>query len=131
MKSLLIFVVIALIAGTCFAFKSCNHHHRGLNQHQFINVPSSTSSRRQGGLLLRGGFVASFAEKAKFTILSSPNSLFQSLFAGLAALTIFSKLLSVQNDVKSKKQQATKSDEVKPAAVLSLQIRFLIVFWYV
>lgn len=63
---------------------------------------------------LRGGFAV-----------SSPQVLFQGLFAGLASLTLSSKLFE-----KYRKEAVTsKVDDSKPAGVKSLQWRFLIVFW--
>jgi Protein of unknown function (DUF791). len=68
---------------------------------------------------------------------SSPLSLFNKNLLGLALATVFLKLanrLSNQQDKESKASSSTDANgktitATKPAAVQSLQIRFLLVFW--
>jgi hypothetical protein len=74
---------------------------------------------------IRGGFLSPVVSKAQDYLSQSPSSLFNGLFAGLAAITLASKVL-----LAVKKDDGSAGDkDVKPAGVKSLQARFLIVFW--
>jgi hypothetical protein len=126
MQSALVFLTISIILGSCAAFQQqlqwrlsktpLGHKqfagHRALNRNDVV-------------MSIRGGFLnPATINKARDTLLASPNSLFNGLFAGLAAITVASKVLSIKKDSGD-----ASSKEEKPAGVKSLQSRFLIVFW--
>ena len=80
---------------------------------------SRSTSAIQMSLGLRGG--SSIAS----TISSSPTSLFNANLLALALTTAFIKVA----DRISSKDNGDSEEEAKPAAIKSLQIRFLSVFW--
>ena len=59
--------------------------------------------------------------------MQSPTSLFNGLFLSLATVAFFSKLAAFKSN--SSKVSESGDDSVKPAAVKTLQAKFLIVFW--
>ncbi|CAM9982722.1 unnamed protein product [Heterosigma akashiwo] len=59
---------------------------------------------------------------------SSPTGLFNGLFVGLAALAVASK---AAQQIAVKQGSGSSSSEEKPKSVISLQARFLAVFWLV
>ena len=107
----------------------CNIHRKTITG-DFANDCISSrldTNLRANSLLLRGGYVAPFLAKAKTTFMQSPTSLFNGLFLSLATVAFFSKLAAFKSN--SSKVSESGDDSVKPAAVKTLQAKFLIVFW--
>jgi hypothetical protein len=76
-------------------------------------------------VLLRGGALPTTIAAVKTQLTASPFSLFNGVFAALATSIAVLKLLPTNASNDGKQQ------EDKPEGVLSLQRRFLAVFWLV
>ena len=120
---------IWMLVAVATAFAHVNGLQLGGQRRSFLTASlSRTANNGPSPLLstatkLRGGFIPAAA-------ISSPQILFQSLFAGLASLTLSSKVLSAYTSRKvAATSSSTPAGDVKPEGVKSLQWRFLIVFW--
>jgi len=103
-----------------------NLHYHILSNRQdaFLNINTSSQSSADLALHMkipRGGALASLN-------LNSPESVYNSIFSALGVVAVLFKLLQQRKGSSSASDEENAVSE-KPAAVKSLQKRFLLVFW--
>ncbi len=124
-------------------FPPAHIHNRKLNIHHFqsTSVLPLLSHRTIHNnvidpiLKLRGGQLANdwmpkSVKTVKESILSSPKTLFNTVFAALLVQAIAFKLINLAKcGTKSHSEELTNTKDFKPVSVQRLQLRYLIAFW--